>query len=285
MTYLKIAVQKSGRLNEDSMKLLKECGISINNGADQLMAQASNFPLEVLYLRNSDIPQYVRDGVADVAIIGDNTEIEKRTGNVRVLDLGFSKCRVSLAVPKEVDYEGLAYFNGKKIATSYPNTLSDFLKRENLDAEIHEISGSVEIAPGIGLAHGIFDIVSSGSTLFKNGLKEVYKVLESQAVLLAQPGLSAEKKALMDQLVFRIKAVLEARSNKYILLNAPERSLDVICSLLPGMKSPTIIPLREKGWVSMHSVVNENKFWEVIGKLKEAGAEGILISPIEKMIL
>ena len=285
MTYLKIAVQKSGRLNEDSMKLLKECGISINNGADQLMAQASNFPVEVLYLRNSDIPQYVRDGVADVAIIGDNTEIEKRTGNVRVLDLGFSKCRVSLAVPKEVDYEGLAYFNGKKIATSYPNTLSDFLKRENLDAEIHEISGSVEIAPGIGLAHGIFDIVSSGSTLFKNGLKEVYKVLESQAVLLAQPGLSAEKKALMDQLVFRIKAVLEARSNKYILLNAPERSLDVICSLLPGMKSPTIIPLREKGWVSMHSVVNENKFWEVIGKLKEAGAEGILISPIEKMIL
>ena len=285
MTYLKIAVQKSGRLNEDSMKLLKECGISINNGADQLMAQASTFPLEVLYLRNSDIPQYVRDGVADVAIIGDNTEIEKRTGNVRVLDLGFSKCRVSLAVPKEVDYEGLAYFNGKKIATSYPNTLSDFLKRENLDAEIHEISGSVEIAPGIGLAHGIFDIVSSGSTLFKNGLKEVYKVLESQAVLLAQPGLSAEKKALMDQLVFRIKAVLEARSNKYILLNAPERSLDVICSLLPGMKSPTIIPLREKGWVSMHSVVNENKFWEVIGKLKEAGAEGILISPIEKMIL
>ena len=202
-----------------------------------------------------------------------------------MLDLGFSKCRVSLAVPKEVDYEGLAYFNGKKIATSYPNTLSDFLKRENLDAEIHEISGSVEIAPGIGLAHGIFDIVSSGSTLFKNGLKEVYKVLESQAVLLAQPGLSAEKKALMDQLVFRIKAVLEARSNKYILLNAPERSLDVICSLLPGMKSPTIIPLREKGWVSMHSVVNENKFWEVIGKLKEAGAEGILISPIEKMIL
>lgn len=285
MTYLKIAVQKSGRLNEDSMKLLKECGISINNGADQLMAQASNFPLEVLYLRNSDIPQYVRDGVADVAIIGDNTEIEKRTGNVRVLDLGFSKCRVSLAVPKEVDYESLAYFNGKKIATSYPNTLSDFLKRENLDAEIHEISGSVEIAPGIGLAHGIFDIVSSGSTLFKNGLKEVYKVLESQAVLLAQPGLSAEKKALLDQLVFRIKAVLEARSNKYILLNAPERSLDVICSLLPGMKSPTIIPLREKGWVSMHSVVNENKFWEVIGKLKEAGAEGILISPIEKMIL
>ena len=285
MTYLKIAIQKSGRLNEDSLKLLKECGISINNGADQLMAQASNFPLEVLYLRNSDIPQYVRDGVADVAILGENTEIEKRAGNRRVLDLGFSRCRVSMAVPKDVPYEGLSYFQGKKIATSYPNTLSDFLERESIDAEIHEISGSVEIAPGIGLAHGIFDIVSSGSTLFKNGLKEVHKVLESQAVLLANPELSGEKQAVLDQLVFRIKAVLTARNCKYILLNAPEKSLDRICALLPGMKSPTIIPLREKGWVSMHSVVSEDKFWEVIGKLKEAGAEGILIAPIEKMIL
>ena len=278
MTYLKIAIQKSGRLNEDSLNLLKECGISINNGADQLMAQASNFPLEVLYLRNSDIPQYVRDGVADVAILGENTEIEKRTGNRRVLPLGFSRCRVSMAVPRDVPYEGLSYFQGKKIATSYPNTLSDFLKREGIQAEIHEISGSVEIAPGIGLAHAIFDIVSSGSTLFKNGLKEVYKVLDSQAVLLANPDLSPEKQALLDQLVFRIKAVLTA-------LNAPEASLEKICSLLPGMKSPTIIPLREKGWVSIHSVVSEEKFWEVIGKLKEAGAEGILIAPIEKMIL
>ena len=197
MTYLKIAIQKSGRLNEDSLNLLKECGISINNGADQLMAQASNFPLEVLYLRNSDIPQYVRDGVADVAILGENTEIEKRTGNRRVLPLGFSRCRVSMAVPRDVPYEGLSYFQGKKIATSYPNTLSDFLKREGIQAEIHEISGSVEIAPGIGLAHAIFDIVSSGSTLFKNGLKEVYKVLDSQAVLLANPDLSPEKQALL----------------------------------------------------------------------------------------
>lgn len=285
MTYLKIAIQKSGRLNEDSLALLKECGISINNGADQLMAQASNFPLELLYLRNSDIPQYVRDGVADIAIIGENTEIEKRAGNRRVLDLGFSRCRVSMAVPKDAPYKDLSYFQDKKIATSYPNTLSDFLEKENIDAEIHEISGSVEIAPGIGLAHAIFDIVSSGSTLFKNGLKEVYKVLESQAVLLANPALSPEKQAILDQLVFRINAVLTARSCKYILLNAPEKSLDTICALLPGMKSPTIIPLREKGWVSMHSVVSEAKFWEVIGKLKEAGAEGILIAPIEKMIL
>lgn len=285
MTYLKIAIQKSGRLNEDSLNLLKECGISINNGADQLMAQASNFPLELLYLRNSDIPQYVRDGVADIAILGENTEIEKRTGNRRVLPLGFSRCRVSMAVPRDVPYEDLSYFQGKKIATSYPNTLSDFLKREGIQAEIHEISGSVEIAPGIGLAHAIFDIVSSGSTLFKNGLKEVHKVLDSQAVLLANPDLSPEKQALLDQLVFRIKAVLTARNCKYILLNAPEASLEKICSLLPGMKSPTIIPLREKGWVSIHSVVSEEKFWEVIGKLKEAGAEGILIAPIEKMIL
>lgn len=202
-----------------------------------------------------------------------------------MLPLGFSRCRVSMAVPRDVPYEGLSYFQGKKIATSYPNTLSDFLKREGIQAEIHEISGSVEIAPGIGLAHAIFDIVSSGSTLFKNGLKEVHKVLDSQAVLLANPDLSPEKQALLDQLVFRIKAVLTARNCKYILLNAPEASLEKICSLLPGMKSPTIIPLREKGWVSIHSVVSEEKFWEVIGKLKEAGAEGILIAPIEKMIL
>lgn len=285
MSNLKIAIQKSGRLNEESLTLLKECGISINNGKDQLMAQASNFPLEVLYLRNSDIPQYVKDGVADITIIGDNTEVEKKTGIRTVLNLGFSKCRLSIAVPKSVDFQGLSYLQGKRIATSYPASLRDFLTANNIEAEIHEISGSVEIAPNIGLADAICDIVSTGSTLFKNGLKEVYTMFESQAILAANPDLSEEKKALLDQLVFRIKAVLASKCNKYILLNAPEKSLDKICSLLPGMKSPTIIPLREKGWVSVHSVVNENAFWDVIGGLREAGAEGILIVPIEKMIL
>ena len=278
MINLKIAIQKSGRLNEDSLTLLKECGISINNGKDQLMAQASNFRLDVLYLRNSDIPQYVRDGVADIAIIGDNTEKEKKTGIRHVLDLGFSRCRLSIAVPKNVDFQDISYLQGKKIATSYPNSLKDFLTENDIEAEIHEISGSVEIAPNIGLADAICDLVSSGSTLFKNGLKEVYKIFESQAILV-------EKQELLAQLVFRIKAVLAAKYNKYILLNAPEKALDRICRLLPGMKSPTIMPLRENGWVSVHSVVNENEFWEVIGKLKEAGAEGILIVPIEKMIL
>lgn len=285
MTNLKIAVQKSGRLNEDSLTLLKECGISINNGKDQLMAQASNFQLEVLYLRNTDIPQYVRDGVADIAIIGDNTEKEKKTGIVNVLNLGFSKCRLSIAVPKAVEFEDIRWLQGKRIATSYPNSLKDFLTEHNIEAEIHEISGSVEIAPNIGLADAICDLVSTGSTLFKNGLKEVYKIFESQAILVANPRLSDEKKALLDQLIFRIKAVLASKYNKYILLNAPEEALDTICGLLPGMKSPTIIPLRERGWVSVHSVVNENEFWEVIGKLKQAGAQGILIVPIEKMIL
>lgn len=285
MINLKIAIQKSGRLNEDSLTLLKECGISINNGKDQLMAQASNFRLDVLYLRNSDIPQYVRDGVADIAIIGDNTEKEKKTGIRHVLDLGFSRCRLSIAVPKNVDFQDISYLQGKKIATSYPNSLKDFLTENDIEAEIHEISGSVEIAPNIGLADAICDLVSSGSTLFKNGLKEVYKIFESQAILVANSGLCGEKQELLAQLVFRIKAVLAAKYNKYILLNAPEKALDQICRLLPGMKSPTIMPLRENEWVSVHSVVNENEFWEVIGKLKEAGAEGILIVPIEKMIL
>ncbi len=285
MTNLKIAIQKSGRLNEESLTLLKECGISINNGKDQLMAQASNFPMEVLYLRNSDIPQYVKDGIADIAIIGDNTEKEKKTGIENVLKLGFSRCRLSIAVPKAVDFTDISYLQGKKIATSYPTSLQDFLDENHIQAEIHEISGSVEIAPNIGLADAICDLVSTGSTLFKNGLKEVYKIFESQAILVANPDLSPEKRALLDQLVFRIKAVLASKCNKYILLNAPEKSLEQICGLLPGMKSPTIIPLREKGWVSVHSVVNENAFWDVIGRLKEAGAEGILIVPIEKMIL
>lgn len=285
MTNLKIAIQKSGRLNEDSLTLLKECGISINNGKDQLMAQASNFPLEVLYLRNSDIPQYVKDGIADIAIIGDNTEKEKKTGILNVLELGFSKCRLSIAVPKNVDFQDISWLKGKKIATSYPNSLKDFLAENNIEAEIHEISGSVEIAPNIGLADAICDLVSTGSTLFKNGLKEVYPIFNSQAILVANTNLTSEKKALLDQLIFRIKAVLASKYNKYILLNAPEASLEEICRLLPGMKSPTIMPLKEKGWVSLHSVVNENEFWEVIGKLKNAGAEGILIVPIEKMVL
>lgn len=285
MTNLKIAIQKSGRLNEDSLTLLKECGISINNGKDQLMAQASNFPLEVLYLRNSDIPQYVKDGIADIAIIGDNTEKEKKTGILNVLELGFSKCRLSIAVPKNVDFQDISWLKGKKIATSYPNSLKDFLAENNIEAEIHEISGSVEIAPNIGLADAICDLVSTGSTLFKNGLKEVYPIFNSQAILVANMKLTSEKKALLDQLIFRIKAVLASKYNKYILLNAPKASLEEICRLLPGMKSPTIMPLKEKGWVSLHSVVNENEFWEVIGKLKNAGAEGILIVPIEKMVL
>lgn len=285
MTNLKIAIQKSGRLNEDSLTLLKECGISVNNGKDQLMAQASNFQLEVLYLRNSDIPQYVKDGVADVAIIGDNTEKEKKTGIMHVLDLGFSRCRLSIAVPKNAVFSGLTDLQGKKIATSYPNSLKDFLTENGIEAEIHEISGSVEIAPNIGLADAICDLVSSGSTLFKNGLKEVYKIFESEAILAANPYLEGEKRALLDQLVFRIKAVLAAKNSKYILLNAPEPAFDRICALLPGMKSPTVMPLKEPGWVSVHSVVNETKFWEVIGSLKKAGAEGILIIPIEKMVL
>lgn len=285
MTNLKIAVQKSGRLSEDSLTLLKECGISLNVGKDQLIAQASNFQLEVLYLRNSDIPQYVRDGIADIAIIGDNTEKEKKTGIVPVLDLGFSRCRLSIAVPRAVEFKDLSYLQGKKIATSYPNTLKDFLTEHAIEAEIHEISGSVEIAPNIGLSDAICDVVSTGSTLVKNGLKEVYKIFESQAILAANPNLETEKKDILDQLVFRIKAVLASKNSKYILLNTPEKVLDEVCALLPGMKSPTIMPLRQKSWVSVHSVVQENEFWEVIGKLKAVGAEGILIIPIEKMIL
>ena len=284
MTNLKIAVQKSGRLSEDSLTLLKECGISLNVGKDQLIDQASNFQLEVLYLRNSDIPQYVRDGIADIAIIGDNTEKEKKTGIVPVLDLGFSRCRLSIAVPRAVEFKDLSYLQGKKIATSYPNTLKDFLTEHAIEAEIHEISGSVEIAPNIGLSDAICDVVSTGSTLVKNGLKEVYKIFESQAILAANPNLETEKKDILDQLVFRIKAVLASKNSKYILLNTPEKVLDEVCALLPGMKSPTIMPLRQKGRVSVHSVVRENEFWEVIGKLKAVGAEGILIIPIEKMI-
>lgn len=281
---LKIAVQKSGRLFDDSIALLKECGISINNGKDQLMAQASNFSLEILYLRNSDIPHYVEDGIVDLAIIGENTVIEKRVEVQRLLDLGFSGCRVSIAIPKSEEFTGPEWLQGKRIATSYPNTLRDFLVRNGLEAEIHVISGSVEIAPNIGLSDAICDIVSSGSTLFKNGLKEVYTLFSSTAVLVANLNLCAEKQQLVEQLIFRINSVMAAQNNKYILLNAPEEKLDEVCRILPGMRSPTIMPLRQKGWYSLHSVVNENFFWESIDRLKTAGAEGILIVPIEKLI-
>lgn len=286
MANLKIAIQKSGRLYDDSLALLKECGIFINNGKDQLMAQASNFSLEILYLRNSDIPRYVAEGIVDLAIIGENTVIEKQANVRKVLDLGFSKCRVSIAIPKSEEFTGLSFLQGKRIATSYPNTLKDFLIQNKIEAKIHVISGSVEIAPNIGLADAICDIVSSGSTLFKNGLKEVYKLFPSTALLVANPALveNDEKQALLEQLTFRIKAVLAAKNSKYILLNAPEEKLDEICNLLPGLNSPTVMPLHEKGWYALHSVVNENEFWESIGKLKAAGAEGILIIPIEKMI-
>ncbi len=285
MVKLRIAIQKSGRLHDQSMALLRECGISIDNGGDQLIAQSSNFLLEVLYLRNADIPRYVADGVADAAIIGSNTDRECPTGIVQMLALGFSRCRLSIAVPRGAEFTGLEWLEGKRIATSYPNSLRGFLDGNGITAEIHEISGSVEIAPGIGLADAICDLVSSGSTLLKNGLQEVYTLLSSEAVLVANPSLTDEKCALLEQLIFRIGTVLAAKSNKYILLNAPEESVEEICALIPGMKSPTILPLGKPGWVSLHSVVNEDRFWEVTGKLKAAGAEGILVVPIEKMVL
>jgi len=282
---LRIAIQKSGRLNEDSLKLIKDCGIAIDNGVDQLKVTARNFPLELFFLRNSDIPQYIEDGVADIAIIGENLLIEK-PHEVKVIQrLGFSKCKVSLAIPKNENYTGLNYFDGKKLATSYPNTLQQFLKKNNLSAEIHEISGSVEIAPNIGLADCICDIVSTGSTLFKNGLKEVEVLFQSEAVLITGKNLSAEAKNLFDKLLFRINAVLAARNNKYILLNAPNNKLQEIIALLPGMKSPTILPLAEEGWSSLHSVISENEFWDKIDGLKKLGAQGILIVPIEKMVM
>lgn len=282
---LRIAIQKSGRLNEDSLKLIRDCGISVDNGGDQLKVTARNFPLEIFFLRNSDIPEYVQDGVADIAIIGENLLVEKVHEVAVIKKLGFSKCKVSLAIPKNETYTGLTYFSGKKLATSYPNTLKQFLTQHSIQAEIHEISGSVEIAPNIGLADGICDIVSTGSTLFKNGLKEVEVLFESQAVLIAGKNLPAEANVLLQKLVFRINAVLAGRGNKYILLNAPDNKLQDIIALLPGMKSPTILPLAEKGWSSLHSVISEKEFWERIDALKEAGAEGILIVPIEKMVM
>ncbi len=285
MNTLKIAIQKSGRLSEDSLKLIKECGIKFNNGKGKLKAVADNFPLEFLFLRDDDIPGYVEDGVADLGIVGENVLIEKESQVTLVKKLGFSKCRLSIGIDRNWNYKGIQELNGKSIATSYPKILGNYLKENNVNAEIHEISGSVEIAPSIGLAEAVCDIVSSGSTLLSNGLKEADVILRSEAVLIAQNNLSTEKQEILDQLIFRMNAVQEGKKNKYILLNAPNEAIDEIISLLPGMKSPTILPLAMEGWSSLHSVVKEDDFWEVIEKLKKAGAQGILVSSIEKMIV
>ncbi|MFT4900580.1 MAG: ATP phosphoribosyltransferase [Flavobacteriales bacterium] len=282
---LKIAVQKSGRLNEESIQLLKECGVKFNNGRDQLKVASHSFPAELLFLRNSDIPNYVKDGIADIAILGENTVIEKGASLDIIEKLGFSKCKLSLAVPKEVDYPGVQYFEGKKIATSYPVTLQQYLDKQGVKAEIHMISGSVEIAPNIGLADGICDLVSSGSTLFKNGLKECEEILFSEACLVSTPGLTGEKKDILDRLMFRINSVQTAKKSKYVLLNAPNDKLQDIIAALPGMKSPTVLPLAKEGWSSVHSVIKDGDFWNAIDDLKANGAEGILIVPIEKMVL
>ncbi|WP_313113309.1 ATP phosphoribosyltransferase [Aequorivita sediminis] len=284
MKKLKIAVQKSGRLNEESLALLKDCGIYIDNGRDQLKTSASNFPLEIYYLRNGDIPQYLKDGVIDCAIIGENLLVEKGP-QIPILDrLGFSKCRVSLAVPKTFKYNSLKDFNGKKIATSYPETILNYLNEHEVTAELHIISGSVEIAPNIGLADAICDIVSSGSTLFKNNLKEVEVILKSEAVLAVSPNISVDANKILDKIRFRIQSVLQGRDSRYVLLNAPNVKVNEIIKILPGVKSPTLLPLAKEGWSSIHSVVNRDTFWDVIEELKAAGAEGILVCPIEKMI-
>ncbi len=285
MQKLKLAIQKSGRLSEKSVKLLSECNIKLTNGNRKLISLSGNFPIEVLYLRDDDIPQYVYDGVADIGIVGENEFLEKRYELDILQRLGFAKCRLSLAIPKSEKYEDINYFEGKRIATSYPNILENFLSDKGINSDIHEISGSVEIAPGIGLADGIFDIVSSGSTLISNGLSEVEQVMKSEAVIIGRDNLMAEKQEILNQLLFRIKAVQKANNNKYILLNAPNDQLDKIIEILPGMKSPTIMPLTDKDWSSLHSVVEENRFWAVIDQLKAAGAEGILVLPIEKMVL
>ncbi len=285
MEKLRIALQKKGRLHDDSMKLLKEAGIKFNIGSGKLVAQSPSFPIEVLFLRDDDIPQTIADKVADLGIVGEN-EVEEKDFELEITKrLGFSKCRISLAIPKADEYNGLEYFQNKKVATSYPVILKKYFDKMNINAEIHEIAGSVEIAPGIGLADGIFDIVSSGSTLVANRLREVEVVMKSEALLVQAEGMSAEKKALLDELLFRINSVMAANSNKYILLNAPNNKVEEIVNILPGMKSPTVLPLAEKGWSSIHSVISEKQFWEIIGKLKDNGAEGILTFPIEKMIL
>jgi len=282
---LKIAIQKSGRLSEKSLTLLKECGIEFDNGLNKLKAEAYNFPLEVYFLRDDDIPQYLEDGVADIGIVGENVVLEKSKNITSIDKLGFGKCRLSIAIPKEIEFKSLKDFNGKRFATSYPHILKAYLNKNKIKAEIQEISGSVEIAPGIGLADAVCDLVSSGSTLFTNGLKEVDIVLKSEAVLIANKSLTKEKQVILNKLQFRLNAVRKAKRTKYILLNAPNKKLAAICKILPGMKSPTILPLARKGWSSVHSVVEENEFWEITEKLKTNGAQGILVIPIEKMIL
>jgi len=285
MSVLKIAIQKNGRLSENSKKLLEECGIKFSNGISVLKTTAQNFPVELLFLRDDDIPQYVEQQVADIGILGENVVFEKNKDVNIIEQLGFAGCRLSIAIPKEETYTGPGYLMNKKVATSYPKILSDFLKKNKIIAEIEEISGSVEIAPGIGLADAVCDIVSSGSTLLTNGLKEVETILKSQAIIIGNKNLSKAKQDILASLLFRIRAVKNAKENKYILLNAPESAIEKICAILPGMKSPTIVPLVEKGWYSLHSVVKEDEFWERINQLREAGAEGILVIPIEKMIL
>ena len=281
---IRIAIQKSGRLNIDSMALLKSCGISIDNGKDQLKAAARNFPMEVFFLRNGDIPQYLRDGVVDLAIVGSNLLVEKGNDLEIIEPLGFSKCKVSIAIPKGNPFAGIPDLANKKIATSYPNTVNQFLEKKGIQADIHVISGSVEIAPNIGLADAICDIVSSGSTLFKNNLKEVIEILKSEAVLVQAPNLTSEQQLLIDKLRFRIQAVLRAKQSRYILLNVPNSQIEAVSAILPVLKSPTVLPLAQEGWSSIHSVINSDDFWGVIDQLKAAGAEDILVCPIEKMV-
>jgi len=282
---LKLAIQKSGRLNDDSMRLLKECGIDIGNGVNKLKADATNFPLELFFLRDDDIPQYVEDGVADIGFVGENVVYEKAKKVEVAYELGFGKCRLSFAVRKNEEFTGPTFLEGKKIATSYPVLVKRYLDEHNINAEVHEISGSVEIAPGIGLADVVCDLVSSGSTLFMNGLKEADTILKSQAVLIKHKNFTTEQQQILERLLFRMESVKKAKKNKYVLLNAPNDQLDKIIALLPGMKSPTVLPLASPGWSSVHSVIAESDFWEIIEQLKNAGAEGILVIPIEKMIL
>ena len=282
---LRIAVQSKGRLFDDTMNLLAEADIKVSSGRRTLLVQSGNFPLEVLYLRDDDIPQSVASGVADIGVVGENEFVEKNEDAEIISRLGFSKCRLSLAIPKEIEYRGVNWFNGKKIATSYPNILRDFLKKNNIEAEIHVITGSVEISPGIGLADGIFDIVSSGSTLVSNNLREVEVVMQSEALLIGDKKMTQEKRNILEQMLFRFKAVKDAEDKKYVRMNAPKARLKEIINVLPGLKSPTIIPLADEEWCSVHTVLDQKRFWEIIGKLKEMGAQGILVTPIEKMIL
>ncbi len=282
---LRIAVQSKGRLFDDTMNLLAEADIKVSSGRRTLLVQSQNFPLEVLYLRDDDIPQSVASGVADIGVVGENEFVERGEDAEIISRLGFSKCRLSLAIPKDINYQGLAWFNGKKIATSYPNILQHFMELHNINAEIHVITGSVEISPGIGLADGIFDIVSSGSTLVSNNLSEVEVVMQSEALLIGNKNMSQEKREILEQMLFRFKAVKDAEDKKYVRMNAPKARLQEIISVLPGLKSPTIIPLADDDWCSVHTVLDQKRFWEIIGKLKEMGAQGILVTPIEKMIL